>query len=91
MKKAIPNSGGHLESKKCRCKPKVISYKERKHNYLVGYEGEGEVIYGKDGSTGNSTYADPLTLCQARLRVKKLSKNNKHERTIYRLVPKESI
>lgn len=37
----------------------------RKHNYLVGYEGEGQCVYGKDG------YVELMTLFQAKNMAKK--------------------
>ena len=42
----------------------------RKHNYVVGYEGEGQCIYGKDDNTYN--YIDLLTLWQAQKLAKRV-------------------
>ena len=39
--------------------------KEVKHKYLVGYRGDGQVLYGKNAEKGTFRYAEPLTLNQA--------------------------
>ena len=59
----------------------------RKHNYVVGYEGEGQCVYGSNESYHS---IDLKTLIQAR----KLSKNmhwtdkkgKRHNSVIYKLV-----
>ena len=42
----------------------------RKHNYVIGYEGERQCIYGKD-KDNKSEFCDPMTLFQAKQSVKK--------------------
>lgn len=42
----------------------------RKHNFVVGYEGEDQCIYAKEKGSNHPDYLSPLTLLQAR----KLSK-----------------
>ena len=66
----------------------------RKHNYVVGFEGEGNVAYGKDREESKyrvSGWTHLLTLFQAKQQVKKLSKPNRGKRYIYKLVKVESI
>lgn len=62
----------------------------RKHNYVVGFEGETQCVYGKD-SAGKASYTYPLTIFQAKSRVKKLFKLTRVKRCIYKLVLVESI
>lgn len=60
----------------------------RKHNYVIGYEGEGQCIYGKDENK-LSMFCDPMTLFQAKQSVKKIfCFNNSHLRKtfVYKLV-----
>lgn len=44
----------------------------RKHNYVVGYEGDGQCVYGKPEEDGSSNYITPLTLIQAKMLAKKI-------------------
>ena len=56
----------------------------RKHNYLIGYEGEGQCIYGQI-----ETYCDLMTLFQAKQMAKRTcSYNNgcKIKTFVYKLV-----
>jgi len=54
------------------------------HEYVVGYEGEHQVVYGKDNDGGE--WVDKMTLYQAKTRVKQL---DPFPRVIYKLVPVE--
>lgn len=56
----------------------------RKHNYVVGYIGEGQVVYGKDESE-LARYVTLLTLSQARKSVKRLKSPNVKS-VVYKLV-----
>lgn len=47
---------------------------ERKHNYIVGYLGENQCIYGNAGALKNKDWIDPMTLFQAKQYVKKINK-----------------
>lgn len=54
----------------------------RKHNYVVGFIGEGQVVYGKD-ENHLPKWVEPLTLAQAKKRLNKLAEGKK---SIYKLV-----
>ena len=59
----------------------------RKHNYLVGYQGEGQCVYGKEEE--GRGFVDPLTLLQAKRLVKKivtLTRRGKIKSVVYKLV-----
>jgi len=60
----------------------------RKHNYVVGFNGDGQVGYGKE-----NTWAELLTFKEAQKAVKKLLKPNyaRCKRIIYKLVSVETI
>ena len=60
----------------------------RKHNYVVGYEGEGQCVYGKEVEV-KYNWIDLLTLWQAQKLAKKIvSQNGKkiNKSVIYKLV-----
>lgn len=57
----------------------------RKHNYVVGYKGDGNIVYGKDCSSGKSKWAEPLTLFQAKNMAKRLVAG-KTKSLVYKLV-----
>ena len=60
----------------------------RKHNYVIGYEGEGQTIYGKD-ENNLSQFCDPMTLFQAKQSTKKFftfNNNRVIETVVYKLV-----
>ncbi len=60
----------------------------RKHNHVIGYEGEGQCIYGKD-ENNLSTFCELLTLFQAKQMAKATcSYNNgrKNKTVVYKLV-----
>lgn len=64
-----------------------MAKKERKHNYLVGYLGEGACIYGKvDGRRirEDFTIANPMTLYQANSMLKDF---HNFPIAIFKLVP----
>jgi len=63
--------------------------KERKHNYLVGCVGEGEVAYGKDNSA-MSDWVELMTLHQAKRKLKQFHPTFGQKVTIYKLVPVRS-
>ena len=52
------------------------------HKYLVGYAGEGQVVYGADEPFG--TY--PMSLSEAVDRRKQLNDTKKHRVRLYKLV-----
>ena len=60
--------------------------KELKHQYLVGYHGESQCVYGKDYEN-HPDYVDRLTLFQANRKLKQF--NAKDQPKIYKLVPIE--
>ena len=62
----------------------------RKHNYVVGFNGEGQCAYGKD--TPHESI-DLMSIFQAKRAVKKLFKSTRAhpKRTIFKLVPVETI
>ena len=65
--------------------------KQLKHQYVVGYHGEKQCVYGPNDKDSSTRYIDRLTLSQARRELKRLSSGTPHQRTIYKLVPvKES-
>lgn len=56
--------------------------------FVVGFDNDKQTIYGKDYSTGGVSevrWADPMTLLQARRKLKELT--GKVPKTIYKLVP----
>jgi len=55
----------------------------RKHNYLIGYAGEGQVVYGTD-KEGEACHLDLMTLFQAKREKKKFP--DKKRIRIYKLV-----
>ena len=56
----------------------------RKHNYVVGYRGEGQCVYGeRDEEIHYSNWTGPLTLMEAKIRVGEL--RNKGA-VVYKLV-----
>lgn len=46
--------------------------KKSKHEYVIGWPQDGQAVYGQDDSKGAFRYADPLTLFQARRKLKSL-------------------
>ena len=63
--------------------------KERKHNYVVGYKGEGQCVYGRQESKGAYTEnIAPMTPFQARRMLKKMRCANA---CIFKLVPTEAV
>lgn len=65
----------------------------RKHNYLVGFVGEKQYVYGEDVcddqyTTKVSSFTRPMTIWQAVKAIKQLGKGKK---TIYKLVPLTSL
>lgn len=65
--------------------------KKRKHNYVVGYPGEGSCIYGKvDGRRirEDFTIANPMTLHQA---ASMLNDLHDYPKVIFKLVPVETM
>lgn len=48
----------------------------RKHNYVCGYLGDSQCIYGKEfeGKFTNKNWIDPITLFEAKQYAKKLNK-----------------
>lgn len=61
----------------------------RKDNYVVGFEGQYQCIYGKDENT-SSKWVQPLTLIQAKKQVRELCTSTSR-RCIYKLVKVSSI
>lgn len=60
----------------------------RKHNFLIGYEGENQCAYGKEVAR-KLTYAEPMTLWQAKKLAKKtfcINNNRKVKTVVYKLV-----
>lgn len=57
--------------------------KQRKHNFVIGYIEEGNVVYGKDNDDNTYSFTTPLTLFQAERNAKKMS--NK-DAVIFKLV-----
>lgn len=58
-----------------------------KHQFLVGYEGDGQVMYGntsKNAKNEKSLYAEPMTLYQAKVYRKSIMDRGA---IIYKLVP----
>lgn len=61
--------------------------KRKKKLYVVGYDGDGQCLYGKDiiGNLDKTPdYIDPMTEFQAKNYLKKMPNN---EAVIYKLVP----
>ncbi len=61
--------------------------KDRKHNYVVGFEGESQVVYGKDVSSEQfkndiASYTAPMTILQA---IRQLGTLN-GKKAVYKLV-----
>jgi hypothetical protein len=65
--------------------------KRGKKEFVVGYEGERQCVYGPDVRISNTcpttvaTYVDRMTLAQAERKLETF--NRQHTRVIYRLVP----
>lgn len=60
----------------------------RKHNYLIGYEGEGQCIYGKNVNN-LSRFCELMTLFQAKQMAKKTYSHNnrcKSKTVVYKLI-----
>jgi len=55
-----------------------------KHKYLIGYPGEGQVVYGKNAERGTSQYAIPMTLNQAEWMRRKMPSK---KAIIFRIAP----
>ena len=53
------------------------------HRYMIGFDQDRSTIYGKDEG-GKAMYADPMTLKEARRKLKDLEGTDK---TVYKLVP----
>ncbi len=54
----------------------------RNHNYIIGFSGERQCVYGKD-KDNQADYISPMTILQAIRALKSLTGDNK---TIYKLV-----
>jgi len=52
--------------------------------YVVGYDGDGECIYGEDDIYGNSSLIFPMTLTEAKKMLKELDPSE--NRAIYKLI-----
>lgn len=62
----------------------------KKYNYLVGYVGENQCVYGQDVyndkfRTKVASFTQPMTIPQAKRAIKRLS--TKTKKVIYKLVP----
>ncbi len=60
----------------------------RKHNYVCGYPGENQVIYGNDNGhtlTGKN-WTHPMTLFQAKQYVKKINKRINQGMVVFKIV-----
>lgn len=64
--------------------------KRAKHEYVVGFKGDHEVIYGREDE-GEAKWVDKCTLAQAKRIAGKLDSSQGMARTIYKLVPVEVI
>ena len=60
-----------------------------KHEYVVGYVGDKECVYGQPTTDGDAKWIDPMTLHQARRELRDW--DSSLERAIYRLVPVETL
>ena len=61
----------------------------RRHNYIVGYRGERQCIYGRGGGMSSQhAYIDPFTLTEAKKFLKTLSLP--HRAKVYKLVEVKS-
>lgn len=60
----------------------------RKHNYVCGYRGEKQTIYGKENkhTVIGRNWADPMTLFQAKQYIKKVNKQWNQGMVIFKLV-----
>lgn len=56
---------------------------DRKHNYVVRFEGSNQVVYGKDIVGNLASYTQPITILQAIRQLKTLGSGAK---AIYKLV-----
>lgn len=56
----------------------------RKHNYVVGFLGDRQCVYGKFDKDERS-WVDLLTLSQAKKRINDLSSSPRSKRAIYEL------
>ena len=62
--------------------------KKRKHRFLVGFVGDGQVVYDmRDNTTKGKRWVEPLTLLQAKRALKKLNKARGDKYAIYEVVP----
>lgn len=56
--------------------------------YLVGWNGKGQVVYGKETKGGNFKWADPMTLKQAKKLKSEFPKAiGRQKLVIFKLVP----
>ena len=63
---------------------------KRQHRFVVGFTGDRQVVYGKNDKT-ICRWAEPMTISQARRRVKELLVAKRLKRVIYEIVPVEAI
>lgn len=60
----------------------------RKNNFVVGYEGENQCVYGKKLLKSGEGIADPMTLSQARKLAKKITSPGHNGKSIKSVVYK---
>ena len=66
---------------------------ERRNNYVVGFEGNHQVVYGRpewDGYRYVAVHLKLMTLARAKKEVLTLGRAKRVKRVIYKLVPVES-
>lgn len=67
---------------------------KKKYNYLVGYAGENQCVYGQDVyddkfETKVASFTRPMTILQAKRALKQLS--SKTKKVVYELVPMSEV
>lgn len=70
--------------------------RHRKHNYVIGFGGEDQCIYGKDVKDKRfvnkvADFIQPMTKDEAEFQVKKLDPAKPIKRYVFKLVPVKCI
>lgn len=58
----------------------------KRNRYLVGFDQDNQTVYGKSETLGEFRWADPMTLTQARLKLRELGRSPV-PKCVYKLVP----
>ncbi len=65
--------------------------RHRKHNYVVGFSGEENCVYGSDDANEKYCFINPMTRLEAEKQAKTLENSLPAKRYVFKLVPVMSI